>query len=269
MKVKGIWRSAFLTAFDLEDLSVVLAAFLVGWVILLTGMHFWDVSSKCLSFCELLVAMSAGMFSHLISGSYLSHFSSTLVFDCLWDPPDHLLPVLKEIFHANAPVFDAFINHECVFHFCEREFVGERGEEDSRGDLDVVLSRQSESPGDVEDLWRFGLHLSKYYRKTLAPTSRRVFIATCLNKYIVKPANLNWNHYPLIHNQTQTLSNTMDRSNPLRSNLPNKRDLLQDYPIGSDQHKTVSYSKNSQKKNTLISTGYPTYSADSRSCNQV
>lgn len=67
------------------------------------------------------------------------------------------------------------------------------GEGDSWSDLDRVIGWRKEGAfGDLEDLRVFGLHLSKYYKRSQTATSRSVFlIIACINKYIGISANLN------------------------------------------------------------------------------
>jgi hypothetical protein len=93
--------------------------------------------------------------------SNYSHLGSTLVLDDILNLSDGPLPVLKEILHFDTPSFDAFLQHQGIFHLGQEIILGEAWEGDPGAYLRVAeLVRKGSSPSNAEDLQVFWLHLS-------------------------------------------------------------------------------------------------------------
>jgi hypothetical protein len=83
------------------------------------------VASQCRSLCELFGANFTLKLFHVVFVSNYSHLGSTLVLDDILNLSDGPLPVLKEILHFDTPSFDAFLQHQGIFHLGQEIILGE------------------------------------------------------------------------------------------------------------------------------------------------
>lgn len=159
----------------------------LSWSFFPAGMHFGHMTTQSSWFLELFPTNFTKMIFHLISVTKFGNFSAIIFVDCLFNPFHSFIPFGKNILYVESSMTDAFVNQQSVVNFWQSNLMGETGDDYTRVDLDAPWGmREWGHLGDANDLWRFGLHLSKDYSASLTAASQSDFlIAACINKYIV------------------------------------------------------------------------------------